>query len=148
MGSSNNCILAKWLLGPIVGMWTETCCQFGVNTMQTTIQAHGVELTESIKRQAYEKLDLALDHFEEEIVRVSILIIDVNGPLLGGVDKAIRIVVQLRNQDALIVEDLAETVDQAVEHSTDRLGVLACQRAEILGRTRRPSSWLRWSDES
>jgi len=116
--------------------------------MHTTFQTHGVLLTDSVKRQACEKLDLALDRFEGEIVRVSILIVDVNGPLLGGIDKAIRIVVQFQDQDAMVVEDLAETVDQVVEHSTDRLGVLACQRAERLGRKRRANSWLRWPDES
>jgi hypothetical protein len=117
--------------------------------MQMTIQTDGVLLTDSIKKQAYEKLEMALDHFEGEIDQVSILIIDVNGPFLAGEDKAIRIVVQIRNQESLVVEDLDATVDGVVERSTDRLGVLACQRAASQGRARRrKSSWFRWSEES
>lgn len=116
--------------------------------MQWSIQALGVPLSDSDKRQAYEKLELALDQFEDDVVQASILIVDTNGPLLGGEDKAIRIVVQLRNQDSLVVEDLDEHVDRVIERSTDRLGVLASQRAEILGRSRRKRSWWQWSDEA
>ena len=112
--------------------------------MQLCIHAHGIDLTETIKRQAYEKLDLALDRLESDVVRISVYLIDTNGPFLGGVDKACRIVVQIRKQDSLVVEDIDERVDVVIERITDRLGVAACKRADSLYKKRSPLS--RWLD--
>ncbi|MDZ4850584.1 MAG: HPF/RaiA family ribosome-associated protein [Pirellulaceae bacterium] len=100
--------------------------------MQLCIHAHGIDLTERIKRQVYEKLDLALDRLEQQITSISIYLVDTNGPLLGRIDKACRIVVQIENQEPLIVEDCDESVDVVIERTTDRLGVAACQRFEAL----------------
>lgn len=96
--------------------------------MQLCIHAHGIELTDSIKRQTYQKLELALDQLEEHIPTISVYLIDTNGPFLGGIDKACRIVVQIRNQDSIIVEDCDESVDVVIDRITDRLGVVACKR--------------------
>lgn len=40
--------------------------------MQLCIHAHGIDLTESIKRQTYQKLELALDQLEEQIRIISV----------------------------------------------------------------------------
>jgi len=100
--------------------------------MQFCIHAHGIDLTERVKRQAYQKLELALDRLEQQVTCISVYLIDTNGPLLGGVDKACRIVVQIKNQDSLIVEDCDESVHVVIERSTDRLGVAASQRIDAL----------------
>lgn len=111
--------------------------------MQLCIHAHGIDLTESIKRQAYEKLELALDRLEQHITCISIYLIDTNGPLLGGVDKACRIVVQIENQESLIVEDCDASVCIVIERSTDRLGVAASQRMDALKLEKRGlRNWL------
>ncbi len=96
--------------------------------MQLSIHAHGIDLTESLKRQTYQKLELALDRIEEQIRMISVYLEDTNGPYLGGVDKACRIVVQIQNQDSIVVEDCDESVDVVIDRATDRLGVVACQR--------------------
>ena len=48
--------------------------------MQFSIHAHGIDLTETIKRQAHEKLELALDRLEDDVVSISVFLIDTNGP--------------------------------------------------------------------
>lgn len=98
--------------------------------MQLCIHANGIDLTESLKRQTYQKLELALDRVEDQVRNISVYLIDTNGPFLGGVDKACRIVVQIRNQESIIVEDCDESVDVVIDRVTDRLGVVACQRWE------------------
>jgi hypothetical protein len=111
--------------------------------MQLCIHSHGIELTDSLKRQTYEKLEFALDRLEEKIRTISVYLFDTNGPLVGGVDKACRIIVQIRDQESIVVEDCDERVDVVIERITDRLGVVACQRID----TRRRAhvgirSWL------
>jgi len=100
--------------------------------MQFCIHAHGIDLTEPIKRQAYEKLELALDRLEQQITCISVYLIDTNGPLLGGVDKACRIVVQIDKQESLVLEDCDESVHVVIDRITDRLGVAASQRIDAL----------------
>ena len=106
--------------------------------MQLCIHAQGIELTEKIKLKASQKLDLALDRMEDDIVRVSVYLVDTNGPFLGGVDKACRIVVQIQHQDSLVLEDIDENVDVVLDRITDRLGVAASQRMDALAKIRGP----------
>jgi hypothetical protein len=75
---------------------------------------------------------------EDDIVRVSVYLIDTNGPFLGGVDKACRIVVQIQHQDSLVLEDIDENVDVVLDRITDRLGVAASQRMDALAKIRGP----------
>ena len=100
--------------------------------MQFCIHAHGIDLTEPIKRQAYEKLELALDRLEQQITSISVYLIDTNGPFLGGLDKACRIVVQIDKQESLVLEDCDESVHVVIDRITDRLGVIASQRIDAL----------------
>ena len=51
-------------------------------------------------------------------------LVDTNGPFLGGVGKACRIVVQIHDQDSIVVEDCDESVDGVIDRITDRLGVV------------------------
>lgn len=103
--------------------------------MQFCVHADGIDLTEKIKKQAFQKIDLALDRLEKDIERVSIYLVDTNGPYLGGVDKACRIVVQIRQQDSLVLEDIDASVDVVIDRITDRCGVAEhdeCQNAKDL----------------
>ena len=104
--------------------------------MQLCIHTHGIDLTDAIKKQTYQKLELALDRLEGQICDIRVTIVDTNGPFLGGVDKACRIEVRIRDQDPIIIEDCDESVDQVIDRITDRLGVVACQRIDICRRTK------------
>ena len=100
--------------------------------MQLCIYTHGIDLTESIKRRTYDNLDVALDQLAGEVESIQVQLVDTNGPHLGGVDKSCQIVVALREQESIVVEDIDETVDAVLDRTTDRLGVIACQRVEML----------------
>ena len=41
----------------------------------------------------------------------SVYLVDTNGPFLGGVDKACRIVDQIHDQDSIVVEDCDESFE-------------------------------------
>lgn len=115
--------------------------------MQLLIHAHGINLTESVIRQTYQKLELALDRLEDEIESIDIYLVDTNGPLLGGIDKACRIVVRVRKQDCIEMEDIDVSVDVVIDRITDRLGVAACKRAKLLPRNQKPPRrWLGMDD--
>jgi hypothetical protein len=112
--------------------------------LELFIYANGVDLTDKIKRQTHEKLDLALDRLADDVERICVYLVDTNGPLLGGIDKACRVVVQVRSQEAIVIEDIDETVDVVIERITDRLGVAAGQRAD--SRKRKWHPIRRWLD--
>jgi len=115
--------------------------------MQFCIHAHGIDLTEHIKRQAYQKLELALDRLEQQVICISVYLVDTNGPFLGGVDKACRIVVQIDKQESLVLEDCDENVLVVIDRITDRLGVVASQRIDALRHKRgRLRGWLSFSN--
>lgn len=97
--------------------------------MQLIIHAHGFDLTTRLKRQASEKIDLALDRIADDVEVVRIFLADTNGPDVGGVDKACRIVVTFRQHAPIEVSDIDENVHEVVERATDRLGVIACECA-------------------
>ena len=116
--------------------------------MQVFIHSHGINLSESVIRQTYQKLELALDRLEEDIETIHVYLVDTNGPLLGGVDKSCRIVVQVRRQDCIEMEDIDSHVDAVIDRLTDRLGVAASRRVEALLRNKKTTRrWLGF-DES
>lgn len=103
------------------------------NAMQLIIHAHGLDLTTRLKRQTYEKIDLALDRIADEVEVVRVFLADTNGPELGGVDKACRIVVTIRQHAPIEVSDMDENVHEVVDRATDRLGIIACECANRRG---------------
>ncbi len=116
--------------------------------MQFSIYTHGIDLTEAIKRQTYKRLDVALDCLESDVESIHVRLVDTNGPFLGGVDKACQIIVALREQDTIVVEDIDETVDAVLDRTTDRLGVIACQRLDSLSKQRKRFRGYVDSDDS
>jgi len=117
--------------------------------MQFCIHVHGIDLTERTKRHAYEKLELALDRLEQSVTCITVYLSDTNGPILGGIDKSCRIVVQIDNQESLILEDCDASVQVVIDRITDRLGVAASQRFESLhGKQMRIRRWMSYDDEN
>jgi hypothetical protein len=62
--------------------------------MELFIHAHGVQRTESVIRQTHQKLELALDRIEDDVESINVYLVDIDGPLLGGIDTSCRIIVK------------------------------------------------------
>jgi len=106
--------------------------------MQLCIHARGIVLTDSIKSFAYDKILAALDRLGTEVKKISLFLVDVNGPERGGRDKLCRVVVRIHNQDVLVLEDRDSSVGAAIDRLGDRLSIAANRRVDR-ARRRRPS---------
>ncbi len=115
--------------------------------MKVLIHGDGIEVTNNMQRQIFEKLALALDRLEEDVLSASLHLEETNSPLIGGEGKACRIIIQLLHQDPLVIEDIDKSVDIVIERATDRLGVLACQRLTDIRRLNRATSKKRLVEE-
>ncbi len=100
--------------------------------MQLCIHAKGIVLTDSIKRLAYDKILSALERLGNDVKKVSLYLVDINGPERGGADKLCRVVVRIHNQEVLIVEDKDTSVGAAIDRIGDRLSIAADRRIDRL----------------
>lgn len=108
--------------------------------MQLSIHARGIELTDSIKGFAYDKIFAALERLGNRVKKISLYLVDVNGPERGGQDKLCRVIVRIHNQDVLVLEDRDASVGAAIDRLGDRLSIAANRRVE---RARRRRSFYR-----
>lgn len=85
------------------------------------IQVGGKGFGPNAKLQAEikKKIELSLARFRARIVRVSAFLEDVNGPK-HGVDKSVRIVVNLERQPSVIIVDKGETWRSAIDNAIER----------------------------
>jgi ribosomal subunit interface protein len=76
-----------------------------------------VEVDESVHAHIARRIDFSLGRLSPHILRVTVTIVDINGPR-GGEDKACRIEVRLRAAGSVFAEDadasLYAAIDQAV----------------------------------
>ncbi len=114
--------------------------------MQMCIHARGVVLTESVKGFAYDKIVAALKRLGTEVSKISLYLVDVNGPERGGQDKLCRVVVRIHNQDMLVLEDRDSSVGAAIDRLGDRLCIAANRRVDRA--RRRPTSSRGWQLEA
>ena len=84
---------------------------------------HGVELPEWLGMHVQRRLRFALDRFAPRINRVTVRLVDLNGPR-GGIDKQCRITVELIGSKEMIVEDQHQYLCVAVDRSSGRVGHL------------------------
>jgi ribosome-associated translation inhibitor RaiA len=96
------------------------------------VRTTGVDVGPSVRDHVRKRLGSRLGKFALQIQRVSVRLIDVNGPK-GGVDTACRIKVVLNGLESVVVEEVAAEVHEAI----DRAGHVA-ERAvrSALGRAR------------
>jgi hypothetical protein len=89
--------------------------------MTTNIQSSGVEISPKTMLLTRKRMHEALEKLNQQVERASLHIIDTNGPLLGGKDKACRVVVEISNGDAIIIEDRDYQVDELLSRITSQL---------------------------
>ena len=87
--------------------------------MQVFVRGQGIELTEDVRERAERSLGFALGRFSPRIERVTVRLVDMNGPR-GGVDKRCRIEVKLRSTGRVLIEEIAPSLQRAIDRAADR----------------------------
>lgn len=72
--------------------------------MKVFIYAHGLEISAEQRRWLQAELTAALGNFGRSIHRVNVYFQDENGDK-GGIDKSCRLVVHVRRQPSVVIED-------------------------------------------
>ncbi len=78
-------------------------------------------ITPELREFAERRLRYALSRFDARIQRVSLTLVDANGPR-GGVDKSCRITVKLRRAPEVTVTDLDTEVGTCISRAAERVG--------------------------
>ena len=89
--------------------------------MRVQIQVIGLQGAAKLRRFAAQKLDVALACFPDGIEAASVRLRDINGADRGGVDKLCRVVLTLKGNAVVVVEELGSNILQAIERAAERL---------------------------
>jgi putative sigma-54 modulation protein len=87
--------------------------------MKIHVLSKQVEMDETVRAHIDRRLQFGLARLSPRILRVTVQIIDLNGPR-GGEDKCCRIEVRLRPTGSIFVEDTASDLYAAVDGAADR----------------------------
>ncbi|QDU29290.1 hypothetical protein ETAA8_43980 [Anatilimnocola aggregata] len=89
--------------------------------MKVFVYSNGLELSENYRLTLHSRLESVLSHFGRSINRVNVYLQDANGQK-GGVDKVCRLVVHLRRQPSVVIEDrdaeLAPLIGRVLERAS------------------------------
>jgi putative sigma-54 modulation protein len=89
--------------------------------MQVQVQVKGLPGAARLRRYATERLTAALARVAHAVHDASMRLDDINGPDRGGVDKLCRVVLRLRDNSVLVVEELGADIGRVIDRVTDRL---------------------------
>ena len=93
--------------------------------MQIQARAKGFGLGSELQDEVIERIERALDRYRNRIRRVNVFFEDVNGPK-KGVDKAMRLIIDLERLSMVVVEETGESwqalMDLAVERAAQTVG--------------------------
>lgn len=89
--------------------------------MHVDIQSRGFELTDALKDYAVRRLAYGLGQSARHVVRVTVHLLDINGPR-GGADKRCRIRVKLDIPLEVVLEDTQPNLYVAIDRAAERVG--------------------------
>jgi putative sigma-54 modulation protein len=87
--------------------------------MLIQVRGAGLELNEAHRDSIVEKIEDALERFSARITRVNVFLADVNGPK-SGIDKSLRIVIQIRKLPLIVVEEKGEDWSAVLDAASER----------------------------
>ena len=87
--------------------------------MKIQIRGKDIELDKAMKEHIEHRLLCGLDRFSPRITRVTVQILDLNGPH-GGPDKSCRIEIRLHPSGRIFVKDTDAHLHAAVDRAVDR----------------------------
>jgi putative sigma-54 modulation protein len=109
------------------------------------VRSRQVEVDATVRAHIERRLRFGLGRFSERIRRVTLQIVDINGPR-GGEDTVCRIEVRLLPTGSIFVEDTDADLQAVIDRATDRAGrsvARAIKRTQDLERDNaRPRSSL------
>lgn len=116
--------------------------------MKLHVRSRQVVVGENARAHVERRLASSLDRLADRVQRVTVTLLDVNGPR-GGEDKLCRIEVRLRPTGSLFVEEAGADLFTVVDRAADRVGEAVsralqrgrrARRGADLGRAPRPAA--------
>jgi putative sigma-54 modulation protein len=89
--------------------------------MKIHVRSKQVTIDGSTRAHVERQLGFSLGRLAARILRVTVQLIDLNGPR-GGVDKACRITIRLRPTGTVFLEDRAPDLHESIDRAADRAG--------------------------
>lgn len=89
--------------------------------MKIHVRGRQVQVDDRVRAHVERRLQSSLDRFADRVQRVTVYLIDVNGPR-GGEDKVCRIDARLRPVGDLFIAEADAELFAAVDRAADRLG--------------------------
>ncbi|MDP2881619.1 MAG: HPF/RaiA family ribosome-associated protein [Azonexus sp.] len=89
--------------------------------MQIHVYVKGMVSASKLRTVASERLSNTLSRFSHIVQDVTIRMHDINGPDRGGVDKLCRVVLRLKGNSFVVIEELGVNMTEAINRVVDRL---------------------------
>jgi len=93
------------------------------------VHGNGFEIERTLRDDVQEKIELVLGRFESQIGKVSVYLADLNGPK-KGVDKSLRLVIDIERQPVVVVEEKGEDWLALLESISDRAAHTVARQIE------------------
>jgi ribosome-associated translation inhibitor RaiA len=87
--------------------------------MLILVHGNGFSLGRELREDVQEKLEATFNRYSSQIMRVNAYLADLNGPK-KGVDKSIRIVIDIEREPKIVIEEKGEKWSSLLESATDR----------------------------
>ncbi|HRF29413.1 MAG: HPF/RaiA family ribosome-associated protein [Azonexus sp.] len=105
--------------------------------MLVQVQVKGLASASRLRSFAATKLNVALGRFSHAVQEVSMRMHDINGPERGGADKLCRVVLRLKDNSVLVIEDLGVNMMEVIDRVADRLHHTVARQLSRLARVER-----------
>lgn len=89
--------------------------------MRLHVRIQKVDLPHELNRYIERRLQFCLGRFESRIRRVTVRILDINGPR-GGADKRCRMTVCLVPSEVIVVQEINADLFAAIDRAAERAG--------------------------
>lgn len=103
--------------------------------MRIDLRSGNIEWNADLRAHLQRRLHFALGRFGSRVERVSVRIVDVNGPR-GGSDKSCRLTLRLDNGHRIWIEETQPDIYQAIDRSAERLGEAAARAFRLARQSR------------
>lgn len=89
-------------------------------------QAKDFELTQALHEHVESKLRLMLGRYEQKIMRVQVMLFDVNGPR-GGEDMCCKLIIQVPHASPIVIKEVTSDMYESIN-------ICAHRAKRVLGR--------------